>query len=74
MTLAETNNCSGSKYGSVAKNLVQKVVGKENTSYGLGLGRESKDLGDELILCLDVVFCCSRNLPFANHVHCFVTL
>ena len=60
--------------GSVAKNLLRNVVGKENTSCGLGLDSEAKDLGDELILCLNVVFVCSRNLPFANHIHCFVTL
>jgi len=38
--------------GSVAKNLLKKVVGKENSSCGLSLGI---DLGDELILCLYVV-------------------
>ncbi len=65
---------SGKQKGSVAKNLLKKTPDKEKPSCGLDLGSQAKELRDELILRLNVVFFCSLNLSLSYHVHRFVSL
>jgi hypothetical protein len=40
----------------------------------VSFSRESEDALDEADLLSDIILCQPANLPFANHVHCFIAL